>query len=109
MVGLGPFFSVVARSGLPFLLVCTGGLVWGLVSFWVLAPLMLPDLWAERALVEFGVSIGATSTGMLLLRMADPDNATPVLRDFTFKQIFHVLITGGVSYRDAQPSLASKL
>ena len=27
--------------------------------------------------------------------MADPENVTPVLRDFTFKQIFHVLITGG--------------
>ena len=27
--------------------------------------------------------------------MADPDGKTPVLRDFTFKQIFHVLITGG--------------
>ncbi len=56
---------------------------------------MLPDYWAERALVEFGVSIGATSTGLLLLRMADPEGRTPVLRDFTFKQIFHVLLTGG--------------
>jgi hypothetical protein len=28
------------------------------------APRMLPDYWAERALVEFGVSIGATSTGL---------------------------------------------
>jgi len=27
--------------------------------------------------------------------MADPDTRTPVLRDFTCKQIFHVLITGG--------------
>ena len=41
------------------------------------------------------VLAGATSTGLLLLRMADPDNKTGVLRDFTFKQIFHVLITGG--------------
>ena len=39
-------------------------------------------------------SIGATSTGLLLLRMADPDGKTPVMRDFTFKQIFHVMITG---------------
>mmetsp|Transcript_7780 Transcript_7780/g.23318 ORF Transcript_7780/g.23318 Transcript_7780/m.23318 type:complete len:496 (-) Transcript_7780:543-2030(-) len=95
IVGLGPFFSVIARSGIPFLLVCAGGLVWGVLSFWYVAPLLLPDFWAERALVEFGVSIGATSTGMLLLRMVDPDNSTPVLRDFTCKQIFHVLITGG--------------
>ena len=81
--------------GATFILTCVGGLVWGVFSFWYVAPRLLPDYWAERALVEFGVSIGATSTGLLLLRMADPDGKTPVLRDFTFKQIFHVLITGG--------------
>ena len=93
--GLGNFFRVVFESGAPFILVCVGGIAWGVVSFWYIAPRMLPDHWAERGLVEFGVSIGATSTGLLLLRMADPDGKTPVLRDFTFKQIFHVLITGG--------------
>lgn len=95
VTGLGHFFSTVARSGAPFLLVCTGGAVWGVLSFWYIAPRLMPTFWAERALVEFGVSIGATSTGLLLLRMADPGAKTPVLRDFTFKQIFHVLITGG--------------
>ena len=93
--GLGNFFRVVFESGAPFILVCVGGIAWGVASFWYIAPRMLPDHWAERGLVEFGVSIGATSTGLLLLRMADPDGKTPVLRDFTFKQIFHVLITGG--------------
>ena len=93
--GLGHFFTTVFTTGVPFLLVCAAGLIWGVVAFWYVAPRLLPDFWAERALVEFGVSIGATSTGLLLLRMADPDGKTPVLRDFTFKQIFHVLITGG--------------
>ena len=93
--GLGHFVEVIFERGFPFLFLCFAGLVWGVVSFWYIAPLLLPDFWAERALVEFGVSIGATSTGLLLLRMADPEGKTPVLRDFTFKQIFHVLITGG--------------
>lgn len=93
--GLTHFMQVVFERGVPFVLTCIAGVVWGVVSFWYVAPRLLPDYWAERALVEFGVSIGATSTGLLLLRMADPENATPVLRDFTFKQIFHVLITGG--------------
>jgi hypothetical protein len=93
--GLGHFFSVVFARGIPFVFTCIAGVAWGVFSFWHLAPLLLPDYWAERALVEFGVSIGATSTGLLLLRMADPDNRTPVLTDFTCKQIFHVLITGG--------------
>ena len=99
--GLGNFFRVVFESGAPFILVCVGGIAWGVVSFWYIAPRMLPDHWAERGLVEFGVSIGATSTGLLLLRMADPDGKTPVLRDFTFKQIFHVLITGARLLRRA--------
>jgi hypothetical protein len=93
--GLGHFLQIVWERGLPFIGVCIGGLVWGVGSFWYVAPRLLPNFWAERALVEFGVSIGATSTGLLLLRMADPEGKTPVLRDFTFKQIFHVLITGG--------------
>ena len=93
--GLGHFLQVVFERGIPFVLTCVAGIVWGVASFWYVAPRLLPDYWAERALVEFGVSIGATSTGLLLLRMADPENVTPVLRDFTFKQIFHVLITGG--------------
>ena len=93
--GLGHFIQVVFKRGLPFILTCMAGIVWGVMSFWYVAPRLLPDYWAERALIEFGVSIGATSTGLLLLRMADPDAKTPVLRDFTFKQIFHVLITGG--------------
>merc|ERR1740130_1949909 len=93
--GLGRFLSVVMARGLPFLLTCMAGLVWGISVFWYVAPRMLPNYWAERALVEFGVSIGATSTGLLLLRMADPENKTGVLRDFPFKQIFHVMITGG--------------
>ena len=93
--GLGSFFHTVFTSGVPLMMVLIMGIVWGVVSFWYLAPRLLPDFWAERALVEVGVSIGATSTGLLLLRMADPENRTPVLRDFTFKQIFHVLITGG--------------
>ena len=127
--GLGHFFQVIWERGFPFLCVCFAGLAWGILSFWYVAPRLLPDYWAERALVEFGVSIGATSTGLLLLRMADPEGKTPVLTgtprigtqlepqtacsrvktclhslrlgvppcgaDFTFKQIFHVLITGG--------------
>ncbi len=93
--GLGPFFNIIFARGLPFVIVCVGGIVWGVLSFWYLAPRLLPDFWPERALVEFGVSIGATSTGLLLLRMADPEGKSPVLQDFTFKQIFHVLITGG--------------
>jgi Na+/glutamate symporter len=93
--GLGHFLHVVYERGRPFILTCAAGIAWGVVSFWYVAPRLLPDFWAERALVEFGVSIGATSTGLLLLRMADPEGKTPVLRDFTFKQIFHVLITGG--------------
>ena len=93
--GLGHFFGIVINRGLPFILTCMAGVAWGVISFWYVAPRLLPDYWAERALIEFGVSIGATSTGLLLLRMGDPDGRTPVLRDFTFKQIFHVLITGG--------------
>ena len=93
--GLGPFFHIILTRGIPFALVCAAGVAWGVFAFWFLGPRLLPDYWVERALVEFGVSIGATSTGLLLLRMADPEGRSPVLSDFTYKQILHVLFTGG--------------
>ncbi len=70
-------------------------LVWAVVAFFVLAPKVLQSYWAERALVELGISPGSTATGLLLLRMADPDGKTPVLQQFGFKQVLHCLVVGG--------------
>ena len=38
-------------------------IVWNLLCFFWLARYLLPDYWAERALVQFGQSTGVTATG----------------------------------------------
>ena len=49
----------------------------------------------QRAICEVGLSLGATATALLVIRMMDPDSKTPVLRAFCYKQLVHVMIVGG--------------
>ena len=56
---------------------------------------ILPDFHFERAIVELGQSFGTTSTGLLLLRMCDPDKETPVWASFGYKQMMTEPFMGG--------------
>lgn len=49
----------------------------------------------ERAVAELGQSMGITATGLLLLRMCDPQNKTPALNAFSYKQLLHEPVVGG--------------
>ncbi|NNH73206.1 hypothetical protein HLB23_25680 [Nocardia uniformis] len=37
---------------------------------------MMPDYWFERGIADIAQSTGVTSTGLILLRVADPDLET---------------------------------
>ena len=39
--------------------------------------------------------MGVTATGLLLMRVADPDNQTPALESFGYKQLMFELFVGG--------------
>jgi ESS family glutamate:Na+ symporter len=56
---------------------------------------MLPDAWFERSIAELGQSMGVTATGLLLLRVVDPDYETPAADAFACKQIAHEPFMGG--------------
>lgn len=88
-------FDELVAQGVPFTVTVVLSMVWSAAAFFIVAPMCLPDYWPERALIELGVSLGSTATGLLLLRMADPDNRTPVLEQFGFKQVIHASIVGG--------------
>jgi hypothetical protein len=49
----------------------------------------------ERATIEVGLTLGATATGLLMIRMVDPRDETVLLQAFCYKQIAHVCIVGG--------------
>lgn len=89
--------SVIGENLIPFLTLSIGGIMWTTFSFLVLAPKMLPDYWFERGIGDFGQSMGVTATGLLLMRVADPDNRTPAMEGFGYKQLlFEPLVGGGL-------------
>ena len=49
----------------------------------------------ERAIADFGMNTGVIATGLVLLRMVDPECRTPVPADFAFKQLLHSPFMGG--------------
>jgi ESS family glutamate:Na+ symporter len=79
----------------PFLITVAAAIGWNVFCLMVLARGMLPDAWFERAIAELGQSLGVTATGLMLLRVVDPDYETPAADAFASKQLLHEPIMGG--------------
>jgi ESS family glutamate:Na+ symporter len=63
---------------LPIAVLLLAGAVGAVVMFYV-GKRMLPDHWVERSVMTFGQCTGVTATGLLLLRVVDPDFKTPAV------------------------------
>src|SRR5699024_3492254 len=58
---------------------------------------ILPSFWFERAIGDFGQSMGVTATGLLLMRVVEPDNESPAFESFGDKQLdFEPFLGGGL-------------
>merc|ERR1712187_26047 len=79
----------------PLLMLNFAGVCWNILCLLVFARIMTPDHWFERGIVEFGSAMGVLATGILLLRMADPSDETPVMRAFNLKQVVMAVFMGG--------------
>ncbi|TGC11517.1 sodium/glutamate symporter [Methanolobus halotolerans] len=89
--------SVIGNNLMPFVVLATVGIVWNIVAFLFLGPRMMPSYWFERGIGNFGQSMGMTASGLLLMRIADPDNKSPALEGFGYKQLlFEPIVGGGV-------------
>jgi len=80
---------------IPFFIIVLGAIAWNIFCVLWLAPRILPDAWFERAIVEMGQSMGVTATGMLLLRVVDPQAETKATSAFGYKQLLHEPFMGG--------------
>ena len=81
----------------PICILAIGGLVWNLAGMLIFSRLFFREEWFERAIAEFGNSTGVAASGLLLLRLADPRNATNTLPVFSIKQLFlQPLLSGGL-------------
>jgi len=100
--------QVVADNIAPLMIVLFVILFWQLFCFFVLAPMMLPNYWVERALPEFGTSTATTSIGLMLLRIVDPQYETPAAKAFAAKQLItEPFLGGGVWTSLALPLIVS--
>jgi len=87
--------DVVARGWLPLVLLIVAGILWNVFCLLVLARKVFRNAWFERAIAEMGQSMGVTATGLLLLRVVDPDYKTPAAEAFACKQLMHEPFMGG--------------
>lgn len=99
--------AIAANFG-PFLLLAITGLAWTVGAFIFLARRMLPDFWFERGIADLGQALGVTSTGLVLLRVADPDLETPAYQAFGYKQLMmEPFFGGGLVTAGAIPIIAN--
>lgn len=89
--------DVIGDNFMPFLLLSIVAIVWNVFAFLYLGPRMIPDHWFERGLGDFGQATGMAATGLLLMKIADPEQQSPALEGFGSKQIlFEPFVGGGV-------------
>ncbi len=87
--------DVVAKQWIPLVVLITAGILWNVFCLTVLARRAFKDAWFERGIAEMGQSMGVTATGLLLLRVVDPDYETEAAEAFAAKQLLHEPFMGG--------------
>ncbi|GAB3462322.1 sodium/glutamate symporter [Streptomonospora sediminis] len=87
--------QVIAANLVPFLLLAAVGVIYCIAVFLFLAPRMLPSYWFERGIGDLGQSLGVTATGLILMRIADPELRTPAYPAFGYKQLILEPFFGG--------------
>ncbi|WP_078394751.1 sodium/glutamate symporter [Shouchella patagoniensis] len=81
----------------PFIILSVSGILINMILFLYLAPKMIPKYWFERGIGDFGQSTGVAATGLMLMRIVDPENKSPAMTAYGYKQIlFEPMVGGGL-------------
>ena len=87
--------EVVLRNWLPLTILIVSGAALSVLMVIFVAPKLFREGWSERAISDFGQSLGVTATGLLLLRTVDPENRSGAAESFGCKQLLHEPFMGG--------------
>jgi len=87
--------EVVLQNWLPLLILIGAGTLLSVLMVIFVAPKLFRNAWFERAIADFGQSLGVTATGLLLLRTVDPESKTEATAAFGYKQLLHEPFMGG--------------
>ncbi|NDL59391.1 sodium/glutamate symporter [Phytoactinopolyspora mesophila] len=79
----------------PFLLLAGVGIAWNVLALVYIARRIIPRYWFERGIGDFGQSMGVTATGLILMRVADPEAKSPAFEAFGYKQLLFEPFFGG--------------
>ena len=80
--------SVVVKYAKPILFLSVLGFLFIVAWHFTVSHRFFRDHWYERSLYIFGMSSGVMATGVILLRIVDPEFRTGVLEDFGIAWIF---------------------
>lgn len=80
--------SIVVKYWLPIVLLSVLGFVLVIGWFWIISPRFYKNYWFERGIYVYGLTTGVMATGVILLRITDPEFKSGVLEDFGFAWIF---------------------
>lgn len=100
--------EVLSNNFAVFVILSVVGIAWNVLFFLYFAPKIFSDHWFERGLGDLGQSMGVTATGIVLLRMVDPDNSSGAFEGFAYKQLFFEPIVGGGLFTAASPALIAR-
>ncbi len=80
--------NVVVKYLVPIIVLSIIGFTFVVAWFWIVSPRFFRNYWFERGMYIFGLSTGVMATGVILLRVTDPEFKSGVLEDFGFAWIF---------------------
>lgn len=81
--------EVIAAYWVPLVVMCALGLVVTPALIYFLCKKYAGEYWFEKCLGPLGCCHGVFVTGMLLIKMADPDIKTPALNDYSLAYTLH--------------------
>jgi glutamate:Na+ symporter, ESS family len=89
--------QAIGENLATFAILAVAGIASNVAIFLWLAPRIIGRYWFERGIGDFGQSMGVTATGLILMRVTDPDGETPAFEAFGYKQlVFEPFFGGGL-------------
>lgn len=89
--------NVVGDNIFVFLILAGAGILWILINFIFIAPIIFKRHWFINGITNVGQAMGVTATGLLLNRLSDPPNKARAREIFGYKQlIFEMFMGGGI-------------
>ncbi len=96
LVAIATLSPKVLADNWQLLLALVGaGVGWNLLVFLLVAPRIYNNAYWARGLADFAHSTGAATTGLMLIKVIDPNDQTGAKSGFSLKQPFYEPIVGG--------------